>query len=375
MTAQVKPTNERLVAIDFIRGVAVFFLAVVHTLWMYADIATQGESWLGHAVHFLGKCTCAFLMCMGISMAFSRRRSVMALFTRGCLLFGAGTFMNFMKFNVPILAGTMPETFINAYGWNSPVSAAQHVYLISTGDILQLAGASLFIMAIFQRWLTNVTFLAGLTLVITVLSRELSGVSIPYLTYVGEILFGGNYHVYFPVFPWMSFILAGLIIGQLIRDRGDHVTLFNRCLSIGVVAAVIGIGLMVFNFKYHFGNFFHLGPGGVVYMMGFSLIVLWVVHKQVENIQLPRLYAATLYLSKRVTSVYLIQWILICWGMGVVGYQTLNLWQTLAVMPVVLALTFATQYGLDLIMARVRKPKSTNNTGDKNTNSAELEAS
>jgi len=47
-------------------------------------------------------------------------------------------------FLVPIAVfGTMPEAFIAAYGWSSPLGAAELGSLVLTGDILQMAGVSL----------------------------------------------------------------------------------------------------------------------------------------------------------------------------------------------------------------------------------------
>ena len=58
----------RILEIDFGRGLAVFLMMIVHTLWMYGDAATQSESWLGIAIHIIGKGTAAFLVAMGISV-------------------------------------------------------------------------------------------------------------------------------------------------------------------------------------------------------------------------------------------------------------------------------------------------------------------
>jgi hypothetical protein len=52
------------------------------------------------------------------------------------------------------------------------------------------------------------------------------------------------------------------------------------------------------------------------------------------------------YLSAHVTTLYVVQWTLICWAMGFVGYQTLDLGQVLGMMPVMIVATLLAEYGL-----------------------------
>lgn len=344
----------RLVAIDFGRGLAVFCLVFIHTLWMYASVEVQAESWLGTVIHFVGKGTAAFLICMGISMMLSTRQSFTSTVWRALMILGLAYFMNFLKFIVPIeFFGTMPEAFIEAYGWHSPLNGKQLWYLLLTGDILQMAGVSLLLLAVVRKFVTNKYGVLTLAVGLLAISRETSGLRFGFGgEYIAELIFGGNYHVYFPVIPWMSYILFGMFIGMLINENRDEAEkVFDRLLVPGLVTLAVGGALCLYDFEYHFGNFFHVGPGGVVYMLGINLALLWGIHKFVQLGLTGSVMKYLHYLSTRVTSIYIIQWVLVCWGMGIVGYQTLSLWQTVAIMPVMLALTLAVQWLLDRLLA------------------------
>lgn len=340
----------RLAAVDFGRGLAVFCLVFIHTLWMYASVEVQAETWLGTIIHFIGKGTAAFLICMGISMMLSTRQTFANTVWRAFMVLGLAYLMNFLKFIVPIeVFGTMPEAFIEAYGWHSPLNGKQLWYLFLTGDILQMAGVALLFLAIIRKFVTNKYGVLVLAVGILAVSRETSGLRFGLGDdYLAELLFGGNYHVYFPVVPWMSYILFGMFIGmQINENRNEADAVFEKLLIPGVVTLVIGGGLCFYDFEYHFGNFFHVGPGGVIYMLGINLVLLWLIHKFLQlGFQGPIMNCLH-YLSSRVTSVYIVQWVLVCWGMGIIGYQTLSLWQTVAIMPVMLALTLLVQWGLD----------------------------
>ena len=154
-------------------------------------------------------------------------------------------------------------------------------------------------------------------------------------------------------FPWLSFIFIGLYIGMSFRQTGrTPEAVFNDSLKVGLPALVIGGGLCWWFPDYHFGNFFNLGPGGVVYLAGINLILLWAINQLTLRISRSRIFVFFEYLSRRVTTLYVIQWTLICWGMGLVGYQTLNAWQTLAMMPVMIALSLGTQAMLERLFRR-----------------------
>ena len=116
--------NTRLKTIDLARGASVFIMILVHTLWMYSSTTLQSESLFGAVIHILGKGTASFLVAMGLSMALSRRQTPMLLIKRGIQLLLLAYLMNVAKFWLPIeVFNTMPEAFINAYGWQSPLSA------------------------------------------------------------------------------------------------------------------------------------------------------------------------------------------------------------------------------------------------------------
>ena len=75
-----------------------------------------------------------------------------------------------------------------------------------------------------------------------------------------------------------------------------------------------------------------------------------------------------------VTSLYVVQWTLICWTMGIVGYHTLGPWQVAAMIPVMIAATLLAEWGWRHLRARlgrmmrratrIRAPHVTGSAGD-----------
>ncbi|NRA64231.1 MAG: DUF1624 domain-containing protein [Pseudobacteriovorax sp.] len=354
----------RILALDIARGLAVFGMVIVHTLWMYADKETQFNSMLGTVVHFLGQEAVAFLMSMGISLALSSRQLVSTTIKRGALLVIAGYVLNILKFIVPIAVfGTMPEAFINAYGWQSPLNASQYLYLILTGDILQMAGISLFVIAALRYFEVGKWWIFAVALVVIGLSSELRGLQpgIKGLNYVADLFFAENYNVYFPVFPWMGMILTGFALGKWFKELDSNLlSLFKVTWIPSVILLLLSSFAVYQNSSYHFNDYFHLGPAGTLLIMAGNWLFFMFLYYIADSMN-HHLRYFLVYCSQNVTTIYVIQWTAICWIMGIVGFQTLNTYETMAMMVVNVIVTFSLQALLDkfvLSKARLKKKSS-----------------
>ena len=341
-----KIESNRILAIDLARGLSVLMVIIVHSLWIYGDISTQTESWLGAVVHFIGKGTPMFLIAMGISFILSRNQSIILSTKRAFYILLVGYLMNFLKFVVPVLMGTVPDNFIEAYGWTAPATIDNMIFMLGTGDILQLAGISLLAMGIINKFSRNKYVPLVLALCIALLTKEVHGVRVGIIgiDYFLDLLWGAEWNVYFAVFPWFSFILIGMFFGMLYKEGSQsNFYLFKRMLFVGLLLLTIGGGLCFYNFEYHFGDYFHLGPGGTLYLAGFNLVLLWLSHILVSKVQENQIFKFLYYCSKRVTTIYFVQWVLICWGMGILGYQQFSVIGVLLLIHLFVALTLLVQ--------------------------------
>ncbi|WP_051336310.1 heparan-alpha-glucosaminide N-acetyltransferase domain-containing protein [Aquimarina latercula] len=355
----IKPS--RILAIDFGRGFSVIAMIMVHTLWIHARQDVQSDTFLGHFIHFVGRGTPVFLITMGVSFMISRNQDIKSAVKRGITILGVAYLMNFLKFLAPILIGLMPDSFIAAYEWEIPLNLEEYTYLLLTGDILQLAGISLIVLALIRAYLKNKFILLGLAVLIAFISPELRGFQseIFGLNYITQLLWSDGYWVYFPVFPWISFILLGMFFGKWYVEKGyDQNELFKRMCIVGLLFIAVGAPLVFMNEAYHFNDFFHLGPGGVIYLAGWNFTVLsifhWILSKTKDNF----LYKTFYYCSKHVTSLYVIQWVLICWGMVIFGFQSKSELGTILLMPIFMGLTFVIHFSVGKIRNIYRSGKT-----------------
>ena len=332
---------------------------------MYASSEVQFNSGLGSAVHTMGQATCAFLMTMGFSFAVTKHQSLSYALKRAVLILMAGYLLNALKFIVPIkVFGTMPENFIAAYGWESPLNFEQLRYLLLTGDILQMAGISFAIVGLIRHYIANKYIVLLLTFASIAFYQIVRGYrpGIDGLDYICDLIWGTQWNVYFPVFPWIANILIGLYVGMVYNEKkgsdGEE-TMYRQIALIGPIALVTGGTLCYYDWEYHFNDFFHSGPGGSLLAVGVILCFFYVYSKVLTKpLHSKEWFRKTMhYLSSRVTTIYIIQWVLVCWGMSIFGYQTLNTQQVLLLMPIMTAITFALDYGLLKLVQTFSAPK------------------
>ncbi|MGS2740743.1 heparan-alpha-glucosaminide N-acetyltransferase domain-containing protein [Sinomicrobium sp. M5D2P17] len=345
--------DKRILALDIIKGMSVIGMIIIHTSLTYADVAVQSGSIAGNFIVFLGRGTSVFLVCMGVTFMTSRHQSLKSALKRGCLLLGIALLMNFTKFIIPVWFDFAPDNFIQRYGWDAPIQV-QYIYLVLLGDILQLAGMSLLVIGFIRRFVQNKYAILLIGLSVAVLSRELSGINIdiPVLNYILDLLFSNDFpaFVYFPVFPWMSFIIFGMFFGKwYVELNYDKKSLFKHMLWAGALFIAIGAPLVFLYEEYNYNDFYHMGPGGVIYFGGWTLVFLWIIHKLFLKSGNNICIRIVQYSSKNLTSLYVIQWVLISWGKGVFGYRQNQMLTVFILIIFFIILTFSVQFLIDFI--------------------------
>lgn len=315
--------NKRIRAIDFVRGISVLLMIPVHCMIIYSDTDTWKNSILGKIIQVFECGSPMFLITMGISFAFSRKQDFKAMMIRGFMILGMGYLLNAVRFLIPLaFFGGLPELFVIA---NDRVQGdpTNFIYFLLLGDIFQLAGLSILFMAGIAQFTKNKNVYVILGLLIIVFSKELSGfrIGIVGLDYVCDLLWGNQYNVYFPIFPWMSFILLGLFFGIQYREENNVIFIYKKMVYYSIVLIMLGLFLCMYNYEYHFDDYYHLGPGGTIILMGIDLLLIWLGHLFVKYSKSNKLYEFFYYCSYNVSYFYIIQWILISWGMILFGYS------------------------------------------------------
>jgi hypothetical protein len=349
--------QHRVLAIDFGRGASVFVMMLVHTLVMYGRPDLQMSPGFGEPIQIAGRGTAMFLVAMGFSFSLSRKSRAQTA-RRGAQLFALGYLMNALLFLVPYFAHFMPESFVRIYGFEPPMQPTQLGYLLLTADVLQLAGLSSLLMALFGAWLGRPRVVLALSLAVALLSAELRGYRphISGLDYVCDLLWGAEYNVYFPLFPWFAVILYGVYLGKLYQSLAcDAERLDDAMLRLGLPLALGGYLLCQIDPDYHYRDFYHGGFGSTLASMGIATLLFCLAHRLTPFFLRHRLGAVLRLASERVTQLYVIQWVLLCWGMALVGFQEHGELAVLALAAVLMVLALASDRLLSAILRSQRR--------------------
>jgi len=329
----------RVRSFDLARGVAVVCMVLVHVLWHWGSrdvIATP----FGTAVSVLGGPPAApvFMTLMGASIAFSSRADPRWLVIRGVTLIAAGYLLNLAR-------GALPA----ALGLASGVVTAEDIApftplrLLTSVDILQLAGCSLIVIGALRRLGPPNLGWVGVGIAMVAFAPAVVGLrtAVPILDGLLTPVWGDAPNVFYAVFPWAVYPLVGAVVGEGVARSGDRpATLraigmagFGLCATGLVAIAVTRPAIDVVTYWRH-------PPALAMASLGFVLAWIWACDVIIRR--LPDLGGFQLLerAGRRVTVLYVIHWLIVGWGVALVGFQDLGLAAVMVAMAITVGLTW-----------------------------------
>lgn len=343
--------SDRVLAFDLARGLAVFFMILIHVMRHWGEPATWTTP-IGVVASFLGGPPAApvFMFLMGASVALSRRSTFRSLALRGLGLFALAYVFNLFR-------GALPLTLGLASGVVTEAEVAPHTpgSLLTMVDILQLAGLSLIGIATLRRFvrpgLSWLVLAAGIVLV----APSLRGFTVgdPLVDGFLSVLWGADSHVYYPVFPWAVFPLVGAVLGERIVRAPDRSALLGRLGLLGVALCAVGVALVAaWVPDLSDTTYWHLPPALALAILGFVLAWLAVCDQIVRRGPRAQVLDLVYGWSARVQAMYVTHWIIVGWGVGIVGFQRLELVPVLVAMGIVVVVTSLLTMAYPIIAAR-----------------------
>ena len=332
--------RERVRAFDLAAGLAVFFMILVHILWHWGEQSTWTTP-IGLAISFAAGPTAApvFVFLMGASLGASDRTTFGDMARRGLWLVFLGYVLNFLR-------GVIPASLGLATGVITADQVAPYTlwWLGTTVDLHHMVGFSLIAIAALRTrvepgwtWIA----LAGLLILIAPSLRTFA---------VGNSLFdapltpfvGSAPNVYYAVVPWLMYPLAGAVFGRIITRARDRTAVFRRGAAIGAVLVAAGLGLIYLQ-KPGFDVFTYWRQPASFAVAIFGVILVWLALCDVVTRRpaIDRRLRIVYGWSDRVIAMYFTHWIIVGWGVGLVGFRALGLGPVLLAMA---AAVVATSY-------------------------------
>lgn len=321
--------NNRLLSIDLARGLAVFFMISVHTLETFASEEVQA-SLFGHIIEFFGRAPAApvFMTLMGFSFIYSKKSGLKPKLWRGFKIFLSGYVLNILRNVLPFFVSKYLQLdVINTF----PIEKINEYTLFTLIDILQFAGIALMIMAAIQELKINKYIILFMAFLISMVSPFLWGiqVNISVIDFIFDLFWGDQpiglsilvNKIAFPVFPWLTFPLLGMFLGETMKNSINQNQTFKYFGIIGILVLFIGLGISYSNLDYHFNDYYHSRQGAMIFMCGFVVLWIYMTRLILDILPMNKFFELLFKWSCGVTTIYFTQWIIINWSIPIFGFN------------------------------------------------------
>jgi len=300
---------------DLLKGMAVILMIQVHLIELFATQEIY-DSFFGQLLLFLGGPPAApvFMAVMGYFLAFSKRG----------LLFDVKRGFKLIIWGFALNIGLNLNLFFHIYTGVFQLSPWEYLFGV---DILFLAGLSVIIIGLIKHFFQNKIWPWLVLLFIVIVIPEVinpsstDGIS----AYLWAYVYSENWWSYFPVVPWLAYVLAGILFNLL--EENLKTIYYQFKWPIFAVTAIV----LVFTLRYgihissHLEQYYHHGMlffGFTTIFMLFWLISFHQITLHVNNVATNFIE----WLGRRVTSVYIFQWLIIG-NISTILYKTQHLMQ------------------------------------------------
>lgn len=330
--------RDRIRAFDLALGLAVFFMILVHVLWHWGAPDTWTTP-IGEAISFMAGPTAApvFVFLMGASLGAAPRSSSVSLAGRGLWLVFLGYVLN-------VFRGFLPATL----GLSAGVITLDQIapftpwWLLTTVDLHAMIGFSLVIIAVLHARVRPGWPWIAIAAGVAIAGGALRGITFgtPLLDAPLTPFLGSAPNVYYAVVPWVAYPLVGTVFGGLIARSTDRPALFRRAALIGAALGIVGIGMILVQQPgFDVYTYWRQPLSFVVPIMGIVLMWLALCDFVTRRAWIDRRLGIIYGWSNRVVAMYFTHWILIGWGVGLVGFRDLSLGAVLAAIAVAVVAT------------------------------------
>ena len=265
---------------------------------------------------------CCFVFLMGIFITLAGNKNLSLSIKRGVILFLAGYALNFFRSSLPMwLSLEFGLVSQEDLGDGNPI------YELLVVDILQFAGIAFIICSLLSHYLPNPKHWLVIALGLAFAS--------PYAwdthtgnAFVDEILklLAGNITegAFFPQLPWLAYAISGMAFGHWMKQADDLNVFLKKSAWFSLTTTLVGIGIIFTNADYHIGDSMRAGPGAVIAISGFTALTIFLFNTIVEKVPHNPIFSFWYTWSKHITTIYVVHWLLLGWGLMYFGFRSLS---------------------------------------------------
>ncbi|HEX9549788.1 MAG TPA: heparan-alpha-glucosaminide N-acetyltransferase domain-containing protein [Candidatus Limnocylindrales bacterium] len=340
--------RSRVRAFDLAAGLAVLFMILVHVLWHWGAEPTWTTP-IGQAISYAAGPTAApvFAFLMGASLGAAPRASFSSMAARGLWLVVLGYVLN-------LLRGVIPASL----GLASGVITAEQVqpytlwWLGTTVDLHHMIGLTLVATAALRVKVEPGWLWVGLGGALVLAAPWVRDVTVgnPLLDAPLTPFVGSAPNVYYAVVPWLAYPLAGAVFGAIIARAPDPTAVFRRGALLGSGLIAVGIALIYVQ-RPGFDVYTYWRQPASFAVAIFGIILVWLAACDLVTrwSAIDRRLGIVYGWAHRLIAMYFSHWVIVGWGVGLVGFRALDLGQVLvAMVGAVVATSYLSRYAVKL---------------------------
>jgi uncharacterized membrane protein len=343
---------KRIHSLDLARGFTVLMIAPIHTVMIFSGLSVR-DTLLGKFLAFVAEWHGAqiFMTVMGMSFALNKNQTLESAVKKAGLLMVFAYALNIFKFVIPHFFGWLPAPLLELLQVDPGIHG--YIRLLAVGDILHFAAISFVIMGMIRQFRNYDRIAVWMAVAICFAGPWLWDASSDngIANYGLQILGGQPPAVFFPLLPWLVYPLLGLCLGKMIQQERPWLG-FDSFWILGIALIMVATIMKYFLNDESISTFYRTKPLDTLLHIGFTLIALSIWHWISLYVKPNTLFKLYSYASRRITQIYIIQWILICWMLPFFSYQQSGTIGSLFLIFLTSILTLTTSLIIDLTKSR-----------------------
>ena len=245
-----------------------------------------------------------FMLAMGFGIVYSRKNDSLRLIKRGIILFLLAYVLNFLRYGFLALIYAAIENDFNA----------DTRYALLSLDIFHFAGIALIFTGLLKKLKIKPILYAVIGLIFSIISYFLSFITKGNFTI--EYIFGFFIPTEESAFPFLNYYLfvgIGIYFGSILININDKYRFYKWLLIISFPIMVIYIILtciygIMFLSKHN--SYYGLGTLDAFGLLSIDFVLLSLFHFLINKTG-HEIYKPFISMSKNITIIYFVQWILI----------------------------------------------------------------
>ena len=290
---------------DVLKGIAILLMIQVHIVELFSSQEFYNSESADILLFLGGPPVAPIFMTVFGYFVFATNKTTRELVSRGVKILLLGMLLN-LALNANLIFKVLRgDLDINIWPYVFGV------------DVLLFAGISLVLITVFRKVIEKYVFIVLAIIPFILISGEYVFTYIPensILKYITSFIYGSTEWSYFPLFPWLAYPLSGVVLYQL-QQKFDF--RFFYLPKTKLLFGSVFLLFLAFTIKYainvssNLQQYYHHGLLFFIWVILFCLFYALLVHELNTHIGESIVFRYLKWLGKNVTSVYVIQWVII----------------------------------------------------------------